>query len=375
MPKLSNKDLSVEGVRGVACLMVVFSHLVLNNIPALHNFGQKTTPLDINSISSLLFHSPFAFVYSGSMAIYVFFVLSGYILTKVYFNRDFSLNYFISLSFSRYVRLAFPVLISSVIYLIVMKSGLFSLDSSDWISRLNVPHLTWFDLIEDSLISAFFSHGSQVNWVLWTMKVELFGSLMIFVLIFVKSKSKATSYFLALIILCLCLGLYFFGFISTSFSLGIIAFILGYALHFFSAELISDYIYIPVFFISLYLGGAHLGSNSYEFIESYLGDFLYVACNFMAGFLFVFSVVKSNILSRFFSLKAFVFLGKISFSIYLLHLIVIYMFASYFEGVHIVYFFFCLFFLSLLFYYFVDKKSMELSRFVFQKTPLLFTIK
>ena len=76
---MSAKINSAESIRGLACLAVVFSHLAMSFFPYLHHF-------DPNEVTDLAWvdavhHSPFAFFYSGDAAVFVFFVLSGYVLS------------------------------------------------------------------------------------------------------------------------------------------------------------------------------------------------------------------------------------------------------------------------------------------------------
>ena len=70
---------AAESIRGLACLAVVFSHLAMSFFPYLHHFDPKDQA-DPNWVS-WVHHSPFAFVYSGDAAVFVFFVLSGYVLS------------------------------------------------------------------------------------------------------------------------------------------------------------------------------------------------------------------------------------------------------------------------------------------------------
>ncbi|ELY2669470.1 acyltransferase [Cronobacter sakazakii] len=73
-----NKISSVEGIRGLACLMVLISHLTLIFFPYLH--GQQDHLIKTH-LDKVIFQLPFGFLYSGSTAVYIFFALSGFILT------------------------------------------------------------------------------------------------------------------------------------------------------------------------------------------------------------------------------------------------------------------------------------------------------
>ncbi|WP_163907558.1 acyltransferase family protein, partial [Proteus mirabilis] len=79
-----NKLLAVEGVRGLACLMVLLSHLTSIFFPYLHS---QKPELIKSSFDETLFNYPLGFLYSGTSAVYIFFCLSGFILTYACVNK------------------------------------------------------------------------------------------------------------------------------------------------------------------------------------------------------------------------------------------------------------------------------------------------
>ena len=107
------KLLAVESIRGLACFMVLLSHLSLMFFPYLHAFSGKASPIT-NPIQSFIHDSPLGFFYSGTSAVFIFFVLSGYILTKVAIRSGDS-GKIISMTAKRYPRLMVPALASCVL--------------------------------------------------------------------------------------------------------------------------------------------------------------------------------------------------------------------------------------------------------------------
>lgn len=82
----------------------------------------------------------------------------------------------------------------------------------------------------------------------------------------------------------------------------------------------------------LYLGsyptGANVGNSVYKYIET--ADFGTVIFYHITGaFTTMIVLLNSDMLQKFFSLKTFECLGKLSFSLYLIHLIIIGSFTSY----------------------------------------------
>lgn len=113
---MKDKLLYIEGIRGVACFMVVLSHLALVFYPGLHEKDLIT-----NGIQQYIFDSPLPFFYSGTAAVYIFFVLSGYVLTfGIMKNKDI-LASISMMTIRRYFRLAPPVVASCILAYAAMK--------------------------------------------------------------------------------------------------------------------------------------------------------------------------------------------------------------------------------------------------------------
>lgn len=94
--------------------MVLLSHLILTFFPYMH-VAVNETGLHENKIQTLIYNSPFGFFYSGKAAVFIFFVLSGFILTKVCLREGNSPIKIFSMSIKRYPRLMIPVLASCLI--------------------------------------------------------------------------------------------------------------------------------------------------------------------------------------------------------------------------------------------------------------------
>lgn len=109
--------------------------------------------------------------------------------------------------------------------------------------------------------------------------------------------------------------------------LGILSFILGHFLYFFSRR-IPEFVCIFLFIVGLYFCGAHNESVSYNFFSKILGERTYNILNFFGGGLIVFASIKSNLIDNFFNKNIFLLLGKLSFSIYLIHIPIMYILGT-----------------------------------------------
>lgn len=104
---------AAESIRGLACMAVVFSHLSLTFYPYLHNFEKVKTSGSV--FIDWLHHSPLGFLYSGTGAVFVFFVLSGFVLSYAILSKDNAVIKIKSMTLKRYPRLAFPAGVSCVL--------------------------------------------------------------------------------------------------------------------------------------------------------------------------------------------------------------------------------------------------------------------
>lgn len=309
---------SAESIRGLACLAVVFSHLSLSFFPFLHHFN----PAEVSTSTwqSFIHHSPFTFWYSGTAAVFLFFVLSGFVLSYAILRKPEHAEFKIkSMLIKRYPRLAIPAVISCLVVWVVFQTiHINSSQMNGWFQAYVTQDVSLKLAVYEGTIGSFFFAESSVNWVLWTMHIELIGSLVLFLLLYIYQFSRVT-FFVGSIVLPL-IALYLKG---EGFFLGISSFVIGIYYYLYGKQL-SLTLSIALLLSGLYLAGAHSSSASYQWIYAVLGERTYDYCNFFAGMLIVYSILMSPKLSQFLDKKVLVWLGKLSFSIYLLHLITLY---------------------------------------------------
>lgn len=310
---------SAESIRGLACLAVVFSHLSLSFFPYLHHFDDQATT--DSSVQYFIHHSPFAFWYSGTAAVFLFFVLSGFVLSYAILRKPEQAKAKIkTMLIKRYPRLAIPALFSCILVWLIFLC--FDIDSSHvngWLQTYVTQDITLAHALYEGTIGSFFFAESDVNWVLWTMNIELMGSLVLFALLYMYKSQKALFFIGS--ILFPCLAWYLKG---EGFFLGILSFVIGIYFYLY-ARPIKLSLAIPLFILGLYLAGAHNTSWSYQWLNAVMGERTYDYCNFLAGVIIVYSILMSAELSKKLDQKVLIWLGKLSFSIYLIHLILLYL--------------------------------------------------
>ena len=173
----------LDGLRGVAAVMVFNGHLMISLLPAVITFQAQ----ELHSSYDVAFGlSPLRVLFSGNFGVCVFFVLSGFVLS------DFCLHTRISFPAQlvrRYFRLALPMLITSTFAWLLLHFHLYkNLDAaslvtkSGWLSIWYQFDPNFWVMAREALVTAFYKGSAVYNSNLWTMKIELLGSLYIFLL-------------------------------------------------------------------------------------------------------------------------------------------------------------------------------------------------
>lgn len=309
---------AVEGIRGIACLMVFLSHLSSTFAPSMHtgSIGGVKTSIDL-----LLHNSPFAFIYSGAAAVGIFFVLSGFILSYAISEKGNTVENASSMFVKRYFRLMPVALFSTIVAFFIFKyTSVDTTDLAQWAKNYQIKEPRILDAIYYGSITPFFSGSAPYNWSLWTMKIEVFGSIIICLLSCVMTQIK---YKKSVIIFCMAIP--FFMNIKKGDEIYYTAFMSGMLIYLIKSE-INKYFSAAIFLVGLYLCGFHSTSSSYLWLHQITNIVIdgrkidnYGMYNNLGGFLVVFSVIKNGWISKVMAARQFVYLGSLSFSVYALH--------------------------------------------------------
>lgn len=319
---MANKKLVyLDSIRGLASLAVVLSHLALMYFPFLHNFSNAPIAGEY-PVQRWIHNSPFGFFYSGTAAVYIFFVMSGIVLSLSSANNSYPLANNI---LSRYARLAIPAIASCLlayaVFTVVRETHL--LQASNFINnetKIREPGL--FNAIYFGAVKAIVNlRGAiQYNPVLWTMAIEFYGSL----LIFIAYKSRKPLLTMSLLtLLFLAINLHVF--------LGMLSFLVGMFMKERMPVIENNKISGLMIIVGLYFAGAHISSSSYTLFTLALGNNVYEILNFFAGILIVWGVMLNGYVQSWLSTKALVKFGELSFPLYLTHWSVILLFANLFD--------------------------------------------
>lgn len=316
-----NKKLAqIEGLRGIAAFVVLLNHIRFTFFIDITDRIESKYGKVIATIAEALF--------DGNFSVWLFWIMSAFVLSiRFYTEKDRVLSHSIvtDAAIRRYPRLLLPVTVSVLFAWILHSFGFMTnIELSNFFGDQYKQWLGSFYLFKPNLLSAldsciwetFFSYNpyTSYNRVLWTMKIELYGSFFLFSLLLLIGKHSSRLFFYLIITTVLYkLSAHWLN----SFVIGMmicdsyvhqhlirqrlptyINKVLSYLIN-------SNFFAILMIFFLLYMVGL---PNINGVLHLFLAAIL-------TGYVTVSSPVKALL-----SVKPLVFLGKISFGLYLVHL-------------------------------------------------------
>lgn len=176
---------ALDGLRGIACLSVIIFHFFSAFVPQLIS--------EQSSKSHWISDTPIGVFYNGGFAVSIFFVLSGFVVSNS-IRSDGSISVLVTSLCRRYLRLAIPSACSAVFAVSMLMlmpdipAQLQSLSPHAWLTYVVTPPFpSFFEAIFEGGVGVFVTGNSLINNVLWTMKIELFGSIAVILICSVTS--------------------------------------------------------------------------------------------------------------------------------------------------------------------------------------------
>lgn len=305
----------LDGIRGVAALIVVLSHFRNAFFDALNTSTTYT----------FLWGRLNYFFLTGGFCVELFFVLSGFVLAYNSFNRP----QFLTKQWSkRLYRLFVPVFITSIVYFIFSNNNLFYFEElckihcSDWTSSHWVIKYTVVQFIQrcvyDFMLFSDWQFVMNINSSLWTIPIELYWSYVLFVLFFIVNKlTKMIWKNIAIIIYTLSV-LSFMSFKGIEY---VVLFIGGTLLALNYKFIFNTYntkmvnlIFIIIICVLTYI---------VEFKWLNQVEFTFFCYKSILALLYLGIALRSSFIQKLFSFSIITWLGKISFSLYLIHILII----------------------------------------------------
>lgn len=305
---MNNRIEYIDGIRGWAAFIVVLFHLFWET------FGVRFPEFRNNYLHFFL---------SGPLSVFVFFILSGDALATQFFARK-DLNIVANASIKRYFRLTIPIVLTCGLTYLTLKLALNKnieaaalLNRQEWLGVFVnfTPNLK--DALQYATYDVYFDHQKETSYnpFLWTMSIEMLGSLLTFIFLIQYKRFKWP--------------------IATAAAIALFLF--------------SQNNYLSLFFIGICLSmlrqdKERLASLKNKFnltFFSWAGILaVYVACWIMKSVtptiktgtllatILVVCLYTNPILRKLLEKKLSIFMGEISFPLYMIHFCVIITFTS-----------------------------------------------
>ncbi len=322
----------IDGLRGAASLFIVFHHFIMGYYPAAYQGAQALSHME-GGVEAEFSQSPLAFFAIGDLWVSVFCLVSGFVISYQVFHMTDEKQFSRSL-LKRYPRLMLPVFALSAIVYVMLHLNLFfntqaaALTGSEWLAQFYQDKTTLSDLffssVADTWIVGYSTLYSNAFWML----ADLFsGSFMAYIL---AAMSKGTNRRVIFVYIGAALIYLSTNSRLTDFALGVLlSYIVvqyGENIHKHKKGCVAAGIIMLIF--AVLLGAypvAYAPTNAYRFLN-HLPDRLnpYYFYHMLASALLVASIWLLKPLSNLLSAKPMRFLGKISYSIYLVHIPVLF---------------------------------------------------
>ncbi|MBE9032444.1 acyltransferase [filamentous cyanobacterium LEGE 11480] len=201
-----------DSLRGIAAVIVVLVHYFAAFYP-YSVFGDGDGPQH-HSWEKLFFIPPFGLLLNGHFSVCLFFILSGFVLSYGYFGQSGNRVKLLVAVIKRPVRLGGLVLFGILLSAILWQSGLYFNDqvfhlgvSGPWFRDYWQGNLDVKKLLS-SLTTSIFRNGYIYNPPLWTIRMELYGSIMVFAFLLLFKNVKYRLVLLTLLVVLFHNSLY-----------------------------------------------------------------------------------------------------------------------------------------------------------------------
>lgn len=367
--------IELDSLRGLAALTVLIWHfLLIYAFIEPNTFGQQGFEI-INNFK----YSPLRIFFAGHEAVILFFLLSGFVLSLPYYKDNFKLSsvWYKGYLIKRFFRIYVPYIISTIIAItvVLLLSHSFINGASDFVNRIWAKEITFSMLLNHFILIGEFD-TKNINPVIWSLVHEMRISIIFpFIMLLILKLSYRKSLLIAL---------------------------------FFS---LSSYILINVFtqngtasilitphYISMFMVGALLAKNIERIVKfankinpiAKLLLFAIAVCAYtytwlfhdirilhvgyinewavvLGASIFIILAFSSRTMSAFLNMKPIHYLGKISYSLYLYHIIsllfVVHFWDNYDDKLSILFFSFLLSFsMAMLSYHFIELPAIRMGR-------------
>ena len=300
--KTSNFKAHITGLKGFACFMIMLGHFL-----GVFAYSQKM-PINLGLFMGIR-DSEIGFLINEQYWLYLFFVISGYLLA---FSRIESIQQLITKCVQRFLRLGLPIFFAYAIIFVVYKTLGFhnyetaTLFQNSWYQNAYGDTYSLLTVIK-SPIDVLILGRRYLNSPYWVLREMFFSSILIYLsnyfLFKVKEEKLYIRWIVILITLCCSFGISYFFYTKIS-----IVCILGMVLFWIERDFCflkdRQMFYIAVLLLCLAIT-VNVGNIRIPQVMFFMALIVFVP--------------KIKFLNWILSGKLMLFVGKISFGIYSFH--------------------------------------------------------
>ncbi|MEM9256556.1 MAG: acyltransferase [Pseudomonadota bacterium] len=181
----ADRQSHLDALRGIAGLVVVLVHFLSAFYP-YSIFGLQGSYQQLQAWEDLFFYPPIGLIVAGNPAVCLFFILSGYVLSYSHLGRSGRASRLIAAIIKRPIRLGGLVWATIIISALIWHLGWYFnsevaglSNSRPWFSFYWYGPFDFHGFLMDFFTSSF-SRGWWYNAPLWTVEIELYGSILVY---------------------------------------------------------------------------------------------------------------------------------------------------------------------------------------------------
>ncbi len=319
----------LNGLRGLAALVVVFHHFAYVFLV----WATRGAGAHHYAAEGVIYATPLQLLVAGNFAVCIFFILSGFVLSYAFFQTG-AVAQVQGAALKRYFRLMPPILMSVLLSWAILTLGLHwnheaaAITGAPWLNNFWPRAVSLGEALRYGAWDILVGNGQAglLNNALWTMKIEFFGSMLVFGFLGLFGKLRLRWIAYAVLVLITWKTYY-------------LAFVLGIALCDVSARKWSPGQLAWPVVAGLVAGGLWLGAapipgpthTLYDAVAWPGADrqVVFVLTHIVGAAMVLGALLYSPVLKMVFASRPLRYLGRVSFSMYLLHVLVLGSFVSY----------------------------------------------
>lgn len=327
----TKKIVYLDGLKGLGCVIVFLTHFVYAFYYGMYHFQPESCHLPGN-LDIAVGKSPLNLFFNGNTAVRLFLVISGYLLCRNFFLTG-DKSRLVQSAWKRYLRLMPAVLAVNAVIFVCMKLGLYYntpaaavAGSEKWFAGFNAFAPSLSGMLKESLYGCFLFGSNDYNGVLWTIQILFLGAYLDYALAAFVSRFRfrwllygvLAAALLRTDFLSICLGYVLCDLMHTDWA---------WRKRLCGCRPLNWFLLAAgLYFMSYPSAGFGYEGTIWGLLPLVLVNYYHI----FGVLCFVTAVLNLEPLQQFFSMRGFLYLGRISYSLYLIHFLVTATFGAWF---------------------------------------------